>query len=80
MSKILVTKRIEGEDKEFEVEVGPNNTVYLCEGESVVDNPDNVNIHYPTNTSHIKTAIAWIVIVGFIVLGAVAFIAQNADK
>ena len=80
MSKILVKKEIEGEEKEFDVEVGPDNTAYLCKGESVVDNPDDVKIHYSTEESYIKTAIAWIIIVGFVVLGAVAFIASNSAQ
>ena len=80
MSKVLVTKKIEGVNKEFEVEVGPDNTVYLCEGESLVDNPNDFKIHYPTNVSYVKTAIAWIVIIGFIVLGAAAFVASNTAQ
>jgi hypothetical protein len=79
MAKVLVTKHIEGEDKEFEVEVGPDNTVYLCEGESLVENPNGVKIHYPTKTTYIKKAIALIVVFGFLALGLAAFLASNSQ-
>ena len=79
MSKVTVSKEIDGEVKEFEVEAGPDNTAYLCSGENVVSNPDNVKIHYPRDQSHIKSLIIGFVVTSLILFGAYAFWASQAQ-
>ena len=70
MSKVTVSKEFDGEVKEFEVEVGPDNTAYLCSGEKVVSNPSNAKIHEPRDGTHIKG-----LIIGFITVSLIALIA-----
>ena len=78
MSKVTVSKEIDGEVKEFEVETGPDNTAYLCSGEKLVSNPSDAKIHYPRDRTHIKSLIIGFVVISLIAFGAYAFIATNA--
>jgi hypothetical protein len=81
MKPVLVKKTLTDRDgydavMEYEVEVAQDGTAYLKAGEEVVSNPDNANIHLPSQHSSIKLASLTVIAIGILALIAVAVLSN----
>jgi len=72
---VTVSKEVDGKTIEYDIDVhSDSNTAYLRKGETVVSNPNNAKIKYPSKMSSVKSAIVTTLVVGVLLLTIVAFL------